>query len=95
MAFVGTGVFPLLTLHQNDENGRPLSRAKAYRLREPSACRAAAQKMPMTVMRLARKQLAPTDCVESRKICRRGTPVGVVAVSCRLPMQKQIETRKG
>lgn len=64
------------------------------RRNEVLTCKAAAQKRPITVMSDARKQVPTLDCVESKKICMRGTPVAVEAVASISPIQKQIEIKK-
>jgi hypothetical protein len=48
------------------EEGRPQSRVKAYREREPSAGKALAQAMSVIMMSVARIQEATSELVESK-----------------------------
>ena len=75
------------------EKGRPLSRAKAYRLREPSARRPLAAMRVMTTTVDDKKHDPTTDCVELKNISMRGTPVVDSAVLVISPMQKEIEIK--
>lgn len=65
IATTGTWCF-FSTLLMAMEKGRPRSRAKAYREREPSASKVLAQAMSMTVMSVARMSEATSELVESR-----------------------------
>lgn len=75
------------------ENGNPLSRAKANKLRLPSANKAFAHPKSMTTMRLARTHAAALELVESKKIWISGTRVGVSATVLMFPIQKQTDRR--
>jgi hypothetical protein len=86
-AYTGTALDE--TLEKTSENGRPLSREKAYTAREPSAISELAHTVAMIAIIEASVDVPAILPVELNMISITGTPVAVEPVASRSPMQKQ------
>lgn len=83
-----TGTLREETLLSRSENGNPWSRAKAYTDLDPSAIKELDATRQITDIIDARAEAPATLPVELNIISMTGTPVAVVAVASRSPMQK-------
>src|SRR5690349_10454799 len=83
-----TGTLREETLLSRSENGNPWSRAKAYTDLDPSAIKELDATRQITDIIDARAEAPATLPVELNMISMTGTPVAVVAVASRSPMQK-------